>query len=232
MPRTPKATATSTESENSAPLALSRKEIARVMSQAIAECGVDRKIIAADMSLRLGRRVSKAMLDAYTAESRETHIPALDLAMAFDLATNRHALCRYFAEKLGGQLALTEELLLMRLGRVAREKADLLARERDILRGLKIPVDAPPSVAPSVECKLLEFDVKLGQMNERQQATLLVASWLMARHPAPDAADAFVRSQANELEGNPKSTMFAEQVAVLDELYEDMKNWRKLWAGS
>jgi len=231
MPRTPKSTTARTDGEASAQLALSRKEIARVMSHAIAECGVDRKKLAADMSLRLGRRISKAMLDAYTAESRETHIPSFDVAMAFDLATNRHALCRYFAEKLGGQLALEEELLLMRLGRVAREKADILARERDILRGLKVPAEAPSPVDTGVARKLLELDVRLGQMSERQDATLLAVSWLMARHPEPTAADAFMRSQANELEGDPKSAKFAEQVAVLDELYEDVRDWRKLWAG-
>lgn len=85
-----------------------RSEIAHAMSEAMK--GYDRYEIAAKMSRLLDRDISKHMLDAYTAESREDHIPPLDTAIAFDLATESRVLAELFARKIGARLAVGMEL--------------------------------------------------------------------------------------------------------------------------
>lgn len=103
----------------SAPGGLScRSEIAHIMSEALK--GHDRYVIAAEMSKLLDREISKHMLDAYTAESREDHIPPLDTAIAFDLATESRVLGEFFARKIGAKLAVGKEALDAKLGQLER----------------------------------------------------------------------------------------------------------------
>lgn len=95
-----------------------RAEIAHTMSDALKNH--DRFEIAAKMSKLLGREISKHMLDAYTAESREDHIPPLDTAIAFDLAIGSSALAELFARKVGAKLVFGREALDTRLGKLER----------------------------------------------------------------------------------------------------------------
>lgn len=48
-------------------------KVCRAMALALAECEADRDEIATRMSEYLGVKVSKAMLDAYVSEARDTH---------------------------------------------------------------------------------------------------------------------------------------------------------------
>jgi hypothetical protein len=51
--------------------------VARAVSEALRDCDFDREAVAKEMSAYLGERVSKAMLEAYASQARETHtIPA------------------------------------------------------------------------------------------------------------------------------------------------------------
>lgn len=95
-----------------------RIEIAHAMSEALK--GHDRYDIAAMMSRLLGRDISKHMLDAYTAESREDHIPPFDTAIAFDLATGSNTLVAFAAKKLGAKLSFGKEALDTKLGQLER----------------------------------------------------------------------------------------------------------------
>lgn len=95
-----------------------RAEIAHVMSDALKNH--DRFDVAAKMSKLLGREISKHMLDAYTAESREDHIPPLDTAIAFDLAVGSSALAELFAKKVGAKLVFGREALDAKLGKLER----------------------------------------------------------------------------------------------------------------
>lgn len=108
-----------------------RAQIASVMSEALK--GYDRFDVAAKMSKLLGRDISKHMLDAYTAESREEHIPPLDTAMAFDMATDGMALLTFYSHMLGASLVVGKEYLNWQLGRLEKEKEDK-AREIKRLR--------------------------------------------------------------------------------------------------
>lgn len=103
-----------------------RAEIAHVMSDALKNH--DRFDVAAKMSKLLGREVSKHMLDAYTAESREDHIPPFDTAIAFDLAIGSSALAEFFAKKVGAKLVYGKEALDAKLGKLERVR-DEAAKE-------------------------------------------------------------------------------------------------------
>ena len=108
-----------------------RAEIAHVMSDALKNS--DRFEVAAKMSKLLGREISKHMLDAYTAESREAHIPPLDTAIAFDLAIGSSALAELFARKVGAKLVFGKEALDARLGKLERMR-DEAAKEIKLLK--------------------------------------------------------------------------------------------------
>lgn len=95
-----------------------RSEIAHAMSDALK--GFDRYEICAQMSKLLGRDISKPMLDAYTAESREDHIPALDIAIAFDMAIGGHVLLDLAASKLGARISIGKDALNAQLGKLER----------------------------------------------------------------------------------------------------------------
>ncbi|MCF1449958.1 hypothetical protein FS815_24520 [Agrobacterium vitis] len=65
-----------------------RSRLKREMARAIRECPYDRPTVAARMALYLGLpSVSKAALDAYTAESKTTHDISLTRFKAFVRAT-------------------------------------------------------------------------------------------------------------------------------------------------
>lgn len=95
-----------------------RVEIAHTMSDALK--GHDRYDVSARMSRLLGRDISKFMLDAYTAESRETHTPALDVAIAFDLATETQSLANFTGSKIGARLLVGKDALNAELGKLQR----------------------------------------------------------------------------------------------------------------
>ena len=108
------------------------REIAAVMSDALKGCPYDRIEVAARMTRMLGKEVSLSMLNAYTAESRETHIPPLDKAIAFDAATDGHALADYFAGKRGGRVLFGEEALLAELGRLEQLRDEIEHKRKKI----------------------------------------------------------------------------------------------------
>lgn len=61
----------------------------------------DRYEVAARMSRILGRDVTKHILDAYAAASKETHVPNLAFSIAFDRATEQRELLELHAELCG-----------------------------------------------------------------------------------------------------------------------------------
>lgn len=112
-------------------------EIAHVMSKALKECPYDRYEVVARMSRLIGREITLHMLNAYTAESRETHVPRLDVAIAFDAATEGFALANFHAGKLGCRLLFGKEALLAELGRIDQMEADLSKQKKAIKQYLE-----------------------------------------------------------------------------------------------
>jgi hypothetical protein len=109
-----------------------RTEIAHIMSEALK--GHDRYEIASKMSRLLGRDISKHMLDAYTAESREDHIPPFDTAIAFDLATGSNVLTEFAAKKLGARLSAGKDALDAKLGHLERIRDEAAKQIKQLKR--------------------------------------------------------------------------------------------------
>lgn len=100
-----------------------RAQIANLMSAALK--GHDRYDVATQMSRLLGREFSKNILDAYTAESREEHIPPIDTAIAFDMATGGMSLLNFYAQMLGARLVVGRENLNWQLGKLEAMREEI-----------------------------------------------------------------------------------------------------------
>lgn len=117
-----------------------RATLKRAMAQAIRECPFDRPTIAARMAAYLGiASVSKASLDAYTAESKEGHDISLVRFKAFVRATSAVWLW---------DLIVSEDGLIMLQGDEARlaEIARLQQEQRDIVQQLRTLRSAPVDI--------------------------------------------------------------------------------------
>lgn len=104
-------------------------QIQHVLSDAIKACKKDRYQVAADMSRLLGREVSKHMLDAYTAESRDAYNFPLNYVAAFEVATESLTLTQLLAGKRGCRILVGEEALFAELGKIEREEQALKERK-------------------------------------------------------------------------------------------------------
>lgn len=109
-----------------------QREIAHVMSGALKTCPHDRYEIVARMSRLTGEEVTLNMLNAYTAESRESHTPNLVRSIAFDVATEQKALAEFYVSKLGGRILWGKDTLLAELGRIEQLEQELRARKSGI----------------------------------------------------------------------------------------------------
>ncbi len=112
-------------------------EISCAISRAIKACPHDRYEIAARMSRLLGRDVTKNMIDAYSAGSRDTHIPNFAWCIAFDTATGDHVLLSLFAKKLGCEVLVGREILEAELGRLDMHERELRERKSAIREHLR-----------------------------------------------------------------------------------------------
>lgn len=105
-------------------------QICAALSDTLKQSRKDRYEIAADMSRLLAREVSKNMLDAYTAESRDAYNFPLNYVAAFEVATESFALTQLLAQLRGCRMLVGEDALLAELGKVEREELQL--RERKV----------------------------------------------------------------------------------------------------
>lgn len=111
-----------------------RAQIAHVMSDALKPH--DRYEVATQMSKLLGREFSKHILDAYTAESREEHIPPIDTAIAFDMATGGMCLLNFYAQKMGARLVVGRENLNWQLGKLEHMREELARQIKQVKQAL------------------------------------------------------------------------------------------------
>lgn len=90
--------------------------------------------IAAQMSELVGQEISKFMLDAYSAESRETHKFPLQYLPAFVMATGDASILALLAEKCGCVALARSDMALLERGRIREEIERLEERERELSR--------------------------------------------------------------------------------------------------
>ncbi|MBP1852716.1 hypothetical protein [Rhizobium halophytocola] len=117
-----------------------RAKLKRAMAQAIRECPHDRPTIAARMAQYLGlETLSKTTLDAYTAESKETHDISLIRFKAFVRATNANWLWDLVVSEDGLIMLEGDEARLAEIARLQQEQREL-ANELRTLRAIPVNI--------------------------------------------------------------------------------------------
>ncbi|UWU13246.1 hypothetical protein N2599_13945 [Rhizobium sullae] len=117
-----------------------RSKLKRAMAQAIRECPHGREVIAARMAQYLGLpNLSRATLDAYTAESKETHDVSLVRFKAFVRATGANWLWDMVVSEDGLIVLEGDEARLAEIARLQQEQAKVAA-ELKILRSLPVNI--------------------------------------------------------------------------------------------
>ena len=114
-----------------------RATIAHLLGEMFVASGLDRYEIAARASRYAGKDISKYMLDAYTAESREEFNPPLWLIPAVEAACDSHLLTSWLCTVRGGRLYVGADALAAELGRIERQRDALHAQASTIKRRLK-----------------------------------------------------------------------------------------------
>lgn len=110
-----------------------RSEIKRAMSRAIRESGYDRHTIALRMAQYLGLpNLSKTTLDAYTAESKDSHDISLLRFSAFVHATNAKWLFDVVVAKAGMTVLEGSEAKLAEIALLHQEKRQIDAKLRKL----------------------------------------------------------------------------------------------------
>lgn len=90
-----------------------QSELARALSRAMDQSGFDRFEIAKRMAKALGQDdFSKAMLDAYASESKETHAISLVRFIALIKATEQDWLMDFLAKTIGAIVLVGDEAKL------------------------------------------------------------------------------------------------------------------------
>ena len=120
-----------------------RRQVSNLMSGMFAKAsasGLDRYEIASRASRLAGRSVSKAMLDGYTAESREEFNAPLWLAPVLEIVCKDTSLGEWHGGVVGGQLLLGAAAVDAEIGRLETERlrvADELRALRDLRRKVR-----------------------------------------------------------------------------------------------
>lgn len=113
------------------------QEASKLISRMIGESGAgDRYAIAAELSRKSGKEVSKHMLDAYASPSRQDHAMPFWMAPILEEVCQSQLLTNWLAEKRGGRVAYGYEALKQELGKLVLLKdhavKDLNKRIRQI----------------------------------------------------------------------------------------------------
>jgi hypothetical protein len=106
-----------------------RSKLKRAMSEALKECPHDRHEVAKRMALALGQDTfSKATLDAYTAESKESHDISLIRFKAFVRATGQYWLWDHVVSDDGMTMLMGDEARLAEAAIVRQQAKELQER--------------------------------------------------------------------------------------------------------
>lgn len=122
--------------EQAAAMGYSR-EVAHLVSAMLAESGLSRYQVAARMSELAGREISKYMLDAYSAESREAYNLPLWEVPALEVACGSHAITAWLAGKRGARLLVGREALDAELGKLERLRDEAGRKIKELKRVLE-----------------------------------------------------------------------------------------------
>lgn len=106
------------------------KQLRALISKVLKECPKDRHEVAAVMSRLTGQNITKYSLDSWTAESREGWRFPLEYLPAFEVAAETHQITAWLVNIRGGRLLIGKEALEAELGKIGRQKQELMQKER------------------------------------------------------------------------------------------------------
>ena len=101
------------------------REISSAVARILKEDHRTRYEIAGGVSALLDDEVSKAMLDAYCSEAKETHNISLGRFMALIAETGRYDVLRALVARIGAKLVMGEEALTVELGHLVARKQEI-----------------------------------------------------------------------------------------------------------
>lgn len=107
-------------------------ELRHLLSRAIKDSGQDRFAIASRMSRFMDRDITRHMLNAWSAESREEWRFPFEAAPAFQAVCETTVLTELLARTSGGRFMTGDESLLAELGRIEQQKHQLRIREDEL----------------------------------------------------------------------------------------------------
>lgn len=107
-----------------------RAVVAQLIARMLADSGLSRFAVAAAVSELTGKEVSKYMLDAYTAESRDEFNAPAYLIPAIETACKSHLYANWLAGVRGGRLLIGRDALAAELGRIERQRDELAGQAR------------------------------------------------------------------------------------------------------
>lgn len=105
-----------------------RGRMAKAVSLALRECGLERVVVAQRMSSHLGEAVSEHMLDNYASEARTDTVISLIRLMALIHVTGDLRLLQVLAEQFG-QVVVDKRYVSIIRAQQLREKSLELARQ-------------------------------------------------------------------------------------------------------
>ena len=109
------------------------RDLARALGRAMDVCKYDRFEIAKRMAKALGQDdFSKATLDAYASESKDTHTISIVRLIALIKATDQLWLMDFIAEKVGGTTLFGEEPMLAEQARLDQEIKTLQKQKKSL----------------------------------------------------------------------------------------------------
>jgi len=122
-----------------APGSLNQGRAVRVaLYESIKTSGLDRWEIAARMSRLTDCEISKAMLDAWTAESKEGHRFPVEYAAAFCRVTGCGRLLEVVGQSIGLFAMQGPDALRVQRARLAEQRKALAAQEKEIERRIEL----------------------------------------------------------------------------------------------
>jgi len=105
-------------------------QIRELITQSLKKTRLSRYEVAGKMSELLAKEITKAQIDAWSAESKEGHRFPLAYLPAFCEATGDSTLIKFIAEKCGGFYIENEEAIYTELGKIEQAKKELTEKEK------------------------------------------------------------------------------------------------------
>ena len=109
-----------------------QQEIKQIASRAIANCDKSRWQIVEEISEMTGIEISKAMLDAYTSESKGSHRFPAFIIPAFCISTGSFDLMRLLCRGCRGEFLEKNEAIMAKIVRIEKRMAELEKKKQKL----------------------------------------------------------------------------------------------------